>query len=73
MLYLPYFMSWVIIGGIMMDILSPTDGIVKYFNPKHSGFKVNILFSKYISLCLCNFRRMEGFWFWSDYLYGGFN
>lgn len=28
MIYLPYFMSWVIIAGIMMDILSPNDGIV---------------------------------------------
>ena len=28
MIYLPYFISWVVISGIMIDILSPTDGIV---------------------------------------------
>lgn len=26
--YLPYFVSWVIFGGIVMQLLSPTDGIV---------------------------------------------
>lgn len=28
MMYLPHFISWVIISGMMIDILSPTDGIV---------------------------------------------
>ncbi|MBP1993776.1 ABC transporter permease [Paenibacillus eucommiae] len=28
MVYLPHFMSWVILSGIMIDILSPSDGIV---------------------------------------------
>lgn len=28
MIYLPHFMSWVIISGILIDILSPTDGAV---------------------------------------------
>jgi len=28
MIYLPHFMSWVILSGIMIDILSPTNGIV---------------------------------------------
>ena len=27
-IYIPYFLSWVILGGILVDILSPTDGIV---------------------------------------------
>lgn len=26
--YLPHFLSWVIVGGILIDILSPSDGIV---------------------------------------------
>ncbi|SFB26476.1 putative aldouronate transport system permease protein [Cohnella sp. OV330] len=26
--YMPYFLSWVILSGILVDILSPTDGIV---------------------------------------------
>jgi putative aldouronate transport system permease protein len=29
--YFPYFLSWIILGGIMIDILSPTDGIVNNF------------------------------------------
>lgn len=28
LVYLPYFLSWVILGGIMLDILSPSNGIV---------------------------------------------
>jgi putative aldouronate transport system permease protein len=26
--YIPYFLSWVILGGILIDLLSPTDGFV---------------------------------------------
>ena len=28
--YLPYFMSWVILGGIFRDMLSPSDGIINH-------------------------------------------
>lgn len=28
LIYLPHFMSWIILGGIMIDILSPTRGII---------------------------------------------
>lgn len=28
LIYLPHFISWVVISGIMIDILSPTDGVV---------------------------------------------
>lgn len=31
LIYLPHFMSWVILGGILVDVLSPTDGIVNSF------------------------------------------
>ncbi|MFE5320592.1 ABC transporter permease [Paenibacillus sp. NPDC056579] len=31
LIYLPHFMSWVILGGIMIDVLSPTKGIVNQF------------------------------------------
>jgi len=27
-IYVPYFLSWVVLGGILVDILSPTNGIV---------------------------------------------
>ena len=26
-IYLPYFLSWVVLGGVMIDILSPSQGI----------------------------------------------
>ena len=29
--YLPYFLSWVILSGIIIDILSPSEGIINYF------------------------------------------
>ncbi|MBO5534397.1 MAG: sugar ABC transporter permease [Clostridia bacterium] len=31
LIYLPHFLSWIIMGGILIDILSPTDGIVNRF------------------------------------------
>jgi putative aldouronate transport system permease protein len=31
LIYLPHFISWVVISGIMIDVLSPTDGIVNTF------------------------------------------
>ncbi len=31
LIYLPHFLSWVILGGILMDILSMQDGIVNRF------------------------------------------
>lgn len=30
-IYLPYFLSWVILGGILIEILSPSEGIVNHF------------------------------------------
>ncbi len=30
-IYLPYFLSWVVLGGILIDILSPSNGIVNQF------------------------------------------
>ncbi len=31
LIYLPHFLSWVVLGGILIDILSPSDGIVNGF------------------------------------------
>ncbi|OMF37676.1 protein lplB [Paenibacillus sp. FSL H8-0548] len=31
LIYLPHFLSWVILGGILIDILSPSEGIVNHF------------------------------------------
>ncbi|MDF2927444.1 MAG: protein lplB [Paenibacillaceae bacterium] len=31
LIYLPHFMSWIILGGILIDILSPSQGIVNQF------------------------------------------
>lgn len=30
-IYIPYFLSWVILSGILIDILSPNDGVVNFF------------------------------------------
>jgi putative aldouronate transport system permease protein len=30
-IYFPYFLSWIILGGILIDILSPSEGIVNKF------------------------------------------
>lgn len=31
LIYLPHFLSWVILGGVMIDILSPSNGLVAQF------------------------------------------
>lgn len=37
MMYLPYFFSWVVLGGMVVDILSPSSGIVNRFIGALSG------------------------------------
>lgn len=41
LIYLPHFMSWVILGGILLDILSPSQGIV---NQALGLFGINPIF-----------------------------
>ncbi len=41
--YIPYFLSWVILGGILIDILSPTSGIINRFLERLGGSPVNFL------------------------------
>lgn len=36
--YLPHFLSWIVLGGIMINLLSPESGVVNYFI-KELGFK----------------------------------
>ncbi len=31
MIYLPHFLSWIILSGVIIDILSPSTGVVNYF------------------------------------------
>lgn len=56
LIYFPYFISWIILGGIMADILSPSDGMVNqliqflggnpiYFLGDNSVFKGTLVFS----------------------------
>lgn len=41
--YLPYFISWVVLAGIIMEILSPSRGIVNYFITLFGGNSVYFL------------------------------
>jgi len=56
LIYLPHFLSWIILGGILLDILSPSQGIVNqllgllgiepiYFLGDNSWFPVTIVLS----------------------------
>ncbi len=56
LVYLPHFLSWVIVGGILIDILSPANGIVNqmlgwfgiesiYFLGDNSWFRYVLVFS----------------------------
>lgn len=55
-IYFPYFISWIILGGIMQDILSPSDGIINqiimalgfepvYFLGDNSVFRGTLIWS----------------------------
>lgn len=41
--YIPYFFSWVILGGILIDILSPSSGIINQVITLFGGKPVNFL------------------------------
>ncbi len=42
-IYLPNFLSWVVLGGILVDILSPSDGIVNNIIASMGGAKISFL------------------------------
>lgn len=44
--YLPHFLSWVVIAGIVINILSPSDGIINVIIKAYGGTPVNFLASK---------------------------
>lgn len=43
LIYFPYFISWIILGGIMQDILSPNDGIINHVIKLFGGTPVYFL------------------------------
>lgn len=43
LVYIPYFFSWVILGGILVDILSPVDGILNHVIQMLGGQTINFL------------------------------
>jgi putative aldouronate transport system permease protein len=44
--YLPYFLSWVVISGIVINLLSPSNGIVNVIIKSFGGDAINFLASK---------------------------
>ena len=46
-IYFPHFLSWVILGGVMMDVLSPNNGIVNDLIRLFGGKPVYFLGNKY--------------------------
>jgi putative aldouronate transport system permease protein len=43
LLYLPYFVSWVILAGIIMNLLDPSSGLITAFITRLTGSHLNIL------------------------------
>ena len=63
-IYVPYFLSWVILGGILVDLLSPTDGIVNQVITALGGQSIYFLGdSKYIrgTLIVSNIWKEAGY------------
>jgi putative aldouronate transport system permease protein len=46
LLYLPYFISWVIMGGIIMNLLDPSTGLITSIIEKVTKLHVNVLTDK---------------------------
>jgi putative aldouronate transport system permease protein len=44
--YLPYFLSWVVIAGIVINLLSPSNGIINVIIKSTGGDPINFLASK---------------------------
>lgn len=59
LIYLPHFLSWVILGGILIDILSPSQGLL---NEVISWFGMEPLFFLAMISCflMCSLSRMYG-------------
>lgn len=45
-IYLPYFISWVVIGGIILTVFSPTTGFLSQVSILLTGDRINILASR---------------------------
>lgn len=43
LIYIPYFFSWVILGGILMNILSPSSGVINHLIKMLGGNTINFL------------------------------
>jgi putative aldouronate transport system permease protein len=43
LIYIPYFFSWVILGGILMNILSPSSGVINHYIKMLGGNTINFL------------------------------
>lgn len=56
-LYMPYFLSWVIVGGIALQILAPQSGIIN-------------IFLKSIGISPIPFLNDSGYWIWTYVIIG---
>ena len=68
-LYLPHFLSWVIIAGIFYQLLSPSTGFVNVLIMRHGGESIPFLTEKWhwlVSYCLI--RRMAEYGLGYDYI-----
>ena len=43
LLYLPHFVSWVVLGGILMDLLDPTRGFITQIINRITGEEIQVL------------------------------
>ena len=64
--YLPHFISWVVVGGIMMTILSPSVGVLSLFGAAKSAFGTGKF-----PVAGCHFGYLEGGWLGNRRISGG--
>ena len=71
MIYFPHFLSWVILAGVFVDVLSPSDGVIG--QSFHSAWTETDLFpgrSEMVSVYYGSYGYLERVWIWNDCISG---
>lgn len=70
--YLPYFLSWVVLGGIFLDMLSPSSGIINQVITALGGKSIFFLGdNRYFKGTLIATDIWKKLWIWGNRLLGG--
>ena len=71
MIYFPHFLSWVILAGVFVDVLSPSDGVI---GRAFTALGLKPIFflgrSEMVSVYYGSYGYLERVWIWNDCISG---